>query len=77
MLLTTHLMLLLFLTVWRIPLLPSIAFYLVFATIEATYLSSTATKVPTGQHSLQQNAGDAWLAGLQYPKPCPLPCMSL
>lgn len=49
MALTTHFMLLILLTVWRAPLLPSIGFYLVFITIEATYLSSTATKIPTGE----------------------------
>ena len=36
------------LCVWRLPLILPLAFYLVFGTIEATFLSATAEKVPTG-----------------------------
>ena len=36
------------LCVWQLPVLLPIAFYLVFATLEATFLSATAEKIPTG-----------------------------
>ena len=51
MILTTHFMTLVIITVWRLPLVLAAAFYLVFFAIEATFLSSTATKVPTGAAS--------------------------
>ena len=48
MLLTTHFMALVMLTIWRLPLVAVVAFYFVFAPIEATYWSSTLEKIPTG-----------------------------
>ena len=48
MLLTTHFMTLVMLTIWRLPLLVVVVFYLIFAPIEATYWSSTLEKIPTG-----------------------------
>jgi len=36
------------LCVWQVPVILPIAFYLVFATLEATFLSATAEKIPTG-----------------------------
>ncbi len=48
MLLTTHLMTLVLLTVWKKPLWVCALFYLAFAPIEATFWSSTLTKVPYG-----------------------------
>ena len=41
MLLTTHFMALVMLTIWRVPLVMVVVFYIVFAPIEATYWSST------------------------------------
>ncbi|CAK0787458.1 hypothetical protein CVIRNUC_010678 [Coccomyxa viridis] len=48
MLITTHFMTLVMLTIWRLPLVLVVAFYFVFTPIEATYWSSTLEKVPTG-----------------------------
>ena len=48
MFLTTHFMTLIIVTVWRLPLLVAAAFYLFFAPIEGTYLSSAFEKIPTG-----------------------------
>ena len=48
MLITTHFMTLVMLTIWRLPLILVVAFYFVFTPIEATYWSSTLEKVPTG-----------------------------
>ena len=48
MLITTHFMTLVMLTIWRLPLVLVAAFYFVFTPIEATYWSSTLEKVPTG-----------------------------
>lgn len=48
MLLTTHFMTLVLLTVWKLPLWVCAAFYIAFAPIEATFWSSTLTKVPYG-----------------------------
>ena len=48
MLLTTHFMTLVMLTIWRLPLVAVVAFYFFFAPIEATYWSSTLEKIPTG-----------------------------
>ena len=48
MVLTTHFMALIIVTVWRLPLLAAAAFYLFFAPIEVTYLSSAFEKIPTG-----------------------------
>ncbi len=48
MLLTTHFMMLVMLTIWRLPLIAVVAFYFFFAPIEATYWSSTLEKIPTG-----------------------------
>jgi len=48
MLLTTHFMALVMLTIWRVPLVMVVVFYIVFAPIEATYWSSTLEKIPTG-----------------------------
>lgn len=48
MLLTTHLVTLVMVCVWRIPLVLPLAFYFVFAVIQSLLLSSTAEKVPTG-----------------------------
>lgn len=48
MLITTHFMTLVTLTIWRLPLVLVVAFYFVFTPIEATYWSSTLEKVPTG-----------------------------
>ena len=48
MLITTHFMTLVILTIWRLPLVLVVAFYFVFTPIEATYWSSTLEKVPTG-----------------------------
>lgn len=48
MLLTTHFMTLVMLTVWKMPLWLCAAFYIAFAPIEATFWSSTLTKVPYG-----------------------------
>lgn len=36
------------LTVWKLPIIFPLVFYLCFALIEATFLSATAEKVPTG-----------------------------
>lgn len=48
MLLTTHFMTLVLLTVWKLPLWICALFYIAFAPIEATFWSSTLTKVPYG-----------------------------
>ena len=48
MLLTTHFMTLVLLTVWKLPLWVCAAFYIAFAPIEATFWSSTLTKIPNG-----------------------------
>ena len=48
MLITTHFMTPVMLTIWRLPLVLVVAFYFVFTPIEATYWSSTLEKVPTG-----------------------------
>ncbi|KAK9819481.1 hypothetical protein WJX81_002292 [Elliptochloris bilobata] len=48
MMLTTHFMTLVLLTVWKLPLWICAAFYLAFAPIEATFWSSTLTKIPNG-----------------------------
>ncbi|KAK9819477.1 hypothetical protein WJX81_000858 [Elliptochloris bilobata] len=48
MLLTTHFMTLVLLTVWKLPLWVCALFYIAFAPIEATFWSSTLTKVPYG-----------------------------
>lgn len=48
MLLTTHFMALVMLTIWRLPLILVAIFYCIFAPIEGTYLSSTLEKIPTG-----------------------------
>jgi len=53
MLLTTHLMTLVLLTVWKKPLWVCALFYLAFAPIEATFWSSTLTKVPYGAAALE------------------------
>ena len=52
MLITTHFMTLVMLTIWRLPLVLVVAFYFVFTPIEATYWSSTLEKVPTGDPPL-------------------------
>lgn len=44
MLLTTHFMTLVLLTVWKLPLWICALFYIAFAPIEATFWSSTLTK---------------------------------
>jgi K+ transporter len=36
------------LCVWQVPVVLPIIFYLVFATLEVTFLSATAEKIPTG-----------------------------
>ena len=36
-------------TVWKLPLVLPVLFYLFFLPIEATYLSSTLTKIPKGE----------------------------
>jgi KUP system potassium uptake protein len=48
MLITTHFFTMVLLCVWQVPVILPIAFYLVFATLEATFLSATAEKIPTG-----------------------------
>ena len=48
MLLTTHFMTLVLLTVWKLPLWLCAAFYIAFAPIEAAFWSSTLTKIPNG-----------------------------
>ena len=48
MLLTTHFMTLVLLTVWKLPLWVCAAFYIAFAPIEAAFWSSTITKIPNG-----------------------------
>jgi K+ transporter len=48
MLLTTHFMALVMMTVWKIPIILPLIFYVVFAAIEATYWSATLVKVPEG-----------------------------
>ena len=48
MLLTTHFMTLVLLTVWKMPLCVCALFYIAFAPIEATFWSSTLTKIPNG-----------------------------
>ena len=63
MLLTTHFMMLVMLTIWRLPLIAVVAFYFFFAPIEATYWSSTLEKIPTG-------AGAAPLQRLMLHEPC-------
>ena len=51
MLLTTHFMTLVLLTVWKLPLWLCAAFYIAFAPIEAAFWSSTLTKIPNGAQS--------------------------
>jgi K+ transporter len=48
MLLTTHFMTLVLLTVWKLPLWVCALFYIAFAPIEATFWSSTLIKIPNG-----------------------------
>lgn len=48
MLLTTHFMTLVLLTVWKVPLWVCLLFYIAFAPIEAAFWTSTLTKVPNG-----------------------------
>ena len=48
MLLTTHFLTMVMLTVWKLPLWVCAAFYIAFAPIEATFWSSTLTKIPNG-----------------------------
>ena len=55
MLLTTHFMALVMLTIWRLPMLLVLIFYFVFAPIEATYWSSTLEKVPTGASNIPRS----------------------
>ena len=45
---TTSMVALVALIVWRLPLVVVIAFYLVFGSLDGVYLSSTLTKVPNG-----------------------------
>ena len=52
MLLTTHYVSLIMLTVWKLPVLVPLAFYITFFTLEGLFLSSIATKVPQGMQSL-------------------------
>lgn len=48
MLLTTHFMTLVLLTVWKMPLWVCALFYIAFAPVEATFWSSTLTKISDG-----------------------------
>jgi K+ transporter len=52
MFLTTHFMTLVLLTIWRLPLPFVVGWYALFAPIEATYLSATFEKIPTGKSPL-------------------------
>ncbi len=64
MLLTTHFMALVMLTIWRLPMVLVLLFYLVFTPIEATYWSSTLEKVPTGALTAQVSCTQCSLLGL-------------
>lgn len=55
MLLTTHYMALILLTVWKAPVILPLVFYIVFFTIEGLFLSATAKKIPTGAQCSQTN----------------------
>lgn len=55
MLLTTHFMALVMLTIWRLPMVLVLVFYFFFAPIEATYWSSTLEKVPTGARNIPRS----------------------
>jgi KUP system potassium uptake protein len=48
MLLTSHFVTLVIITVWRLPVIFALGYFLIFATVEATYLSSAVVKIPTG-----------------------------
>lgn len=50
MVLTTHFMALVILTVWRRPLYEGLTFYFFFLLVEGSFLSSTIEKIPKGQH---------------------------
>ena len=62
MLLTTHFMTLVLLTVWKLPLWVCAAFYIAFAPIEAAFWSSTLTKIPNGaQPCLPYTSSSPWI----------------
>ena len=48
MIVTTHLVTLVMLLIWEVPLWAAAAFYACFTTIEGAYFSATLLKVPTG-----------------------------
>ena len=62
MLLTTHFMTLVLLTVWKLPLWVCAAFYIAFAPIEATFWSSTLTKIPNGAQVAPANSCGSFAA---------------
>ena len=51
MVLTTHFMTLVILTVWRRPLYEGLAFYFFFLLVEGSFLSATLEKIPKGELS--------------------------
>ena len=52
MLLTSHFVTLVMLTVWRIPTPLAVFFYSIFAVIEGLYFSSSVEKIPKGRLSV-------------------------
>lgn len=49
MLLTTHFATLVMLTVWKLPVVVPLVFYVIFVAVEGVYWSSTLLKVPEGE----------------------------